>query len=465
MSTRPKTDGRVDNNKRLELAKAFFAEIECNKSLVFHYANYSNPLSEEDAKRYVVVGLSRVKKLGQITYYPGTDAETKKKFGGAYVWQMNVETHYPDQGLRIPYHRYLSDPEVLREITFVPDNPRCFKYGTRHLSDDEALSLIERFIEIASYLRSRGDDSENWDIRLDWLNGLLAELWQSRGLYPGLARVLDLVGLSAAVGPLRTAAAKGQEKAFRDAAFAWLEGRADVIPGVSVSKADAAQIRRQWKLRTDEQRRLLADVLPRFDLPSDQMERALGEKRAENGLDVDLSEIAENPYVLCERFVGNDPDDVIPFSRIDHGVFPSPDLGGEFLCKTDDARRLRALCVDRLKFETKHTFMTCRQMLQDVNRRLASLPEWKRVEFTDRYLEVDRESLTPAIVFRREDEREYAYLREVYEAEREIESCIRALAGLPDIRFKSPVTEKFWKELLFDPKSPFRNSCGPGDAA
>ena len=117
-------------------------------------------------------------------------------------------------------------------------------------------------------------------------------------------------------------------------------------------------------------------------------------------------------------------------------------------------RRLRALCVDRLKFETKHTFLTCGQMLQDVNRRLATLPDWKRVNFTERYLEVDREALEPAIVFRHEGERDYAYLRTVYEAEREIEGQVRDLARLTDITFKSPVTEEYWKDLLFDPKSP-----------
>jgi hypothetical protein len=195
-----KTNGHVDNDKRLVLAKQHFSAIENDKSLVFHCANYSNPFSEEDENRYIVVGLSRIKKLGNFVFYEGTDERTKKQFGGAYVWQMNVETHYPDQGLRIPYHRYLNHEEIIRNILFVPDNPRNFKYGSRQLTDDDALSLVERFIEIAGYLKSLDDDSENWSVRLDWLNGVVAELWHNRGLYPGLARVLELIGLSAAVG-------------------------------------------------------------------------------------------------------------------------------------------------------------------------------------------------------------------------------------------------------------------------
>jgi hypothetical protein len=117
----------VNNEKRLESAKAFFAEITPHESLVFHYANYSNPLSTDEAKRYVVVGLSRVKALGNIEFYEGTDDETKKKYAGGFIWTRNVETLYPDQGLRIPYHRYLNEPDVLEKIALIPDNARCFK--------------------------------------------------------------------------------------------------------------------------------------------------------------------------------------------------------------------------------------------------------------------------------------------------------------------------------------------------
>ncbi len=444
---------RYDNFKRLELVKQYFQPIENEKSLVVHYANYSNPFSEEEHNKYVIVGLARVKKLGNIVHYPDTDEETKQQFGGAYVWQMNVETLYPDQGMRIPYHKYLDDPEVLEKILFVPENPRNFKYGTRHLTDDEVLAIVERFIEIANFLKTKGDTSENWDVRLTWLNSLVAELWQERGLYPGLARVLDLMKMPEAIDALRNAALVGTVPAFKEDLFDWLDEETQIFPGTLLPKERVTKVRREWKLRTETERKLMRDVLPRFDLPKEQLEDILSEFRAANGLNVDLSEIAENPYLLCERYVGNDPDDVIPFSRIDHGVFPSPDLGGDFLFELSSAERLRALCVDRLKYETKHVFITTGQMLQDVNKRLANMPEWKRVQFSDQYLQVDRETLEGSIVFRNEGERGYAYLRHVYEAEREIEDTIRKLANRNEIKFKSPVTVSHWRDALYDPKS------------
>jgi ATP-dependent exoDNAse (exonuclease V) alpha subunit len=449
-----KTNGRVDNWKRLELMKDFFSVIEPGKSLVFHYANLSNPFSMEDAKKYVVIGLSRVKKLGDVIYYEGTDEATKQKYGGAYVWQKNVETFYPDQGLRIPYHRYMDQPDILGKIVLIPENSRCFKYGSRHISDDDALSLIEQFIEIVTNLKDIDDDSENWQMRLQWLNGLIAVLWKSRGLYPGLPTVLDIIGLSDAVKPFHDATVKDQEKDYCDAIFQWLNAERSDVPDVSLSGTDITTIRRQWNLKTDEERLILTELLPRIDLPKDQMLQILSEKRSENGLEASLSDIVDNPYLLVEQYVGLDPDDLINFSRIDHAMFPSPELGGRFQFAIDDWQRLRVLCVDRLKYETKHTFISCGQLLQDVNRRLSYLPDWKRTEFTARYLEVDRANLETAIVFRKESGQEYAYLRSAYEAEREIEDRIRKLAGYSDISFKSPVTEKYWKDLLFEARSP-----------
>jgi hypothetical protein len=46
---------------------------------------------------------------------------------------------------------------VLDDILFVPDNARNFKYAARLIPDDDALSLVERFVGIARYLEKLGD--------------------------------------------------------------------------------------------------------------------------------------------------------------------------------------------------------------------------------------------------------------------------------------------------------------------
>ena len=67
-----------DYDERLRYAEEYFAEIEEGRSLVFYYANYSNPFSEEDSNRYVVVGASRVKTLGDIRNYENMTPEDRQ---------------------------------------------------------------------------------------------------------------------------------------------------------------------------------------------------------------------------------------------------------------------------------------------------------------------------------------------------------------------------------------------------
>ena len=449
-----KGERSFDYPKRLQNAKDFFAQLEPNRSLVFYYANYSNPFSDEERRRYVVVGVSRLKELGQIMYFQGCSDKVKEKYAGGFVWQMNVTSHYPDQGLRIPYHRYTERPEVLERILFVPDNPRDFKFAAREVSDDDALSLVERFIEIAAYLREIGDDSENWDVRIVWLQSLVAELWRNRGLYPGLPVVLDCFGFAEAVQWFKQRVEAGAEREAKDALFAFLDSGRAGVSGLALDATRVDDVRRQWRLRSDEEQRLLRDVLPRFDLAKEQVGCLLSDKRLTRcSVSASFQLIAENPYLLSEQYVGSGPDDTISFSKIDHGMFPSPELGALALAKLDDRRRLRALCVDRLTQETTHTFVPATQVIADVNRHMSHVPEWKRHEFRERYLQVDEQGLSQTLTLRETGGRLYVYLKSVYEDEREIEARVQELANRPDIRFRSPVTEATWHSFLYNGQS------------
>jgi len=444
--------GGYDYVKRLEAARAYFGKIEPARSLIFYYANYSNPFSEDDTQRYVLVGMARIKRLGDELYYQNVSEETKKKYVG-FVWQRNVTSDYPDQGVRIPYHRYMERPDVLEQILIVPSNPRLCKYATRHVSDDEALELVEQFLGAAVRLKELGDTSENWDVRISWLQSLIAELWDSRGLYPGLTKVLDVLQFKPAIQYFRSRMQAGEEQRAYDDIFAFLDGRAAQVPGLALTSAEQQHVRRQWQLRADDERRLLRDILPRFDLYPDQIQRLLSNQRSAFGIYAALAAIIDNPYLLSEGYVGDDDDDTISFSKIDRGMFPSPELGGEFWAEVDDGRRLRALCVDLLKSETQHTFLPASNLIRDVNFRLGLMPEWKRHQFNERYFQVDEETMAEALTMRLVDGRLYVYLKQVFEDERILEEKLRFLVKGPNITFRSPVTSKHWHNFLYQPSS------------
>jgi hypothetical protein len=57
-----KASGYLDNDRRRALTLAFFQPIErdCGNNLIFYYANYSNPMSDDDTPRYAMIGVSRI---------------------------------------------------------------------------------------------------------------------------------------------------------------------------------------------------------------------------------------------------------------------------------------------------------------------------------------------------------------------------------------------------------------------
>ena len=197
--------GRYDNQARRQQAIAYFAALKADSSLIFYYANYSNPLSEDEARRYLLVGVSRVKSVGEELMYAGCSQRTIETFGGGFVWDRTVTSHYPEQGLRLPYHLYRGQPELMERFAISPENPRTCKYGSRHLSDDDALGMIEQFLSSVEALESVGDTSEDWQTRKYWLQCLVGELWKSRGLYPGLPALLEVLSFPK---PFRTSCAR-----------------------------------------------------------------------------------------------------------------------------------------------------------------------------------------------------------------------------------------------------------------
>jgi hypothetical protein len=163
------TGQKYDNDRRFENVKAYFSQIEEGKSLLFYYANYSNPYSDEDNNRYILIGIGRLKKKGKFHCYNNVSDRIKQRYANGLVWQYPLTSSWPEEGIRLPFHVYKDKPEIFEKLAITPDNPNVFKYATRILSDDDALSVIEKFITVVNYLKETGDETENWDERLNCL--------------------------------------------------------------------------------------------------------------------------------------------------------------------------------------------------------------------------------------------------------------------------------------------------------
>ncbi|HEX8081577.1 MAG TPA: AAA family ATPase [Jatrophihabitans sp.] len=444
---------QYDYDKRRQYAEDYLNRIQPESSLVFYYANYSNPFSREDSPKYVIVGASRVKRLSRIRNYDGMTPEARKDYGGGFVWAVDLTSHYPDEGLRLPYHVYKDQPEKAERFLVVPPNPRNFKYATRLFGDDEALEIVERLIESVTELQQMGDSTEEWPRRLAWLHSQVGFLWHARGLYPGMAGVLDHLQAPALISWFKAEAEKGTGNQAKSAIFAFLDGTGS-LADANLSDPEVKAVRRRWNLMDSSQRLMLADVLVRFDLPGQQLRKILGTDPESYGLTATAAEVAANPYVLAEQFVGDGADDTISFTKIDHGMLPSPELGGAALADPDDPRRLRSLCVERLRNEQADVFIAGANLIHEVNERLSGYPDWKRHQFTPQHLEADRDELEGALIIRAEQGEPWVYLKDAYQDERLLEEQLRRLEERPSIVLKVPMTEERWRGSLRDPNSP-----------
>lgn len=453
-----KAEGYLDNSKRRALMLEFFQPIEkdCGSNLVFYYANYSNPLSEEEAPRYVLIGVSRIVKVGKELFYENVSDEVAKRYAGGMIWARDISAAYPDEGVRLPYHRYIDEPDRLAEVALFPENPLICKYGSKHLTDDEAIGLLEQFLAKIRFLRDIGDESENWDVREAWLLTTISELWRYRGLYPGLLKALKIAGATPLVdGVKQLAIHEGQERAHA-AAFEFLESGKDNILTAGLDAAERKKVVRNWMLLEDGPRLLLRDVLPRLDLTLEVMGAVASEQRGDSGVTASAAEIVANPYLIAEMYCGSDASDRVPWSAIDRGVLPSPELGGKPLADVElnDERRFRALCVEHLRREPKHSFRFVKDLLVEIAQRIDRLPAWKQAAFNVRYFTVDADFLSGALALRPTDLGLAVYLKSVFEDERLLEATLNELVSRPETDLRRPITAADWSAWVFKSDSP-----------
>ena len=458
-----KASGRLDNDRRRELVIEFFEPVkrDCGSNLVFYYANYSNPLSEEEVPRYVLIGVSRITEVGEELFYDNVKPQIAERYAGGLIWARQITSSYPEEGVRLPYHQYVDNPEKLAELAVFPEHPALCKYGSKHVSDDEAIGVLEQFLSKVRVLKEMGDETENWDVREDWLLKAIAELWTHRGLYPGLLKALDVAGATPLIdGVKKLCVVEGHGRAH-EAAFEVLGGNRNNVLTDGIEASERRRMSRNWRLLDDGARMLLRDVLPRLDVSATVMKGVVSE-RGDCGLSVSAQDIADNPYLLSEMYCGDDPTDRIPWGAVDRGTLPSPELGGQPLADVEynDERRFRALCVEHLRREPNHTFRFGKDLVVEILQRMERLPAWKQAQFSERYFEVDAEFLSESLTLKPAEPGLILYERSVFEDERMVEATLRDLAARPEIGLRRPVTLSDWSAWIFKAQSPLAEKGG-----
>lgn len=136
----------------------------------------------------------------------------------------------------------MDDEDLIEKLVIKPQNKSPFKYGSREVSNDDAIEVINQLIAVVETLIEIEDDSEDWSKRKEWLNSVLSELWTARGPFPGFPSIMEYMGLNNLISKYISLTVNSEMKRFRDDVRSFVDGKIDVVAGIAPSKADMKRL-------------------------------------------------------------------------------------------------------------------------------------------------------------------------------------------------------------------------------
>lgn len=391
-------------NQRVIL-DTFFGAAKPDESLVFFYAKRT-PLTD-DARR-VIVGVGRVKTVGEPTEYRYAGGQRQDSQMSGYLWERNIEHSIRPKGTEgflLPYRELLAlaeqdDSLDLTACTaFAPDEYfEQYSYGSELLPQDGAIASLLALEKAIKAMRVLFEAP--WESYLQWIDRELNRLWQVRGAFPGLGAALHAFGLPH--GNLLAWHLVGDGKKAVDP---W-----PVLTAALKNPATLPEYLRDGIGKTQQQkwgklpdtRRALLILLARFNLTNDQAMRWYQEtEREEASIELNDEDILANPYRIYEE--DRLQADPIAFAVIDRGMFPPEGVRKEFpipapsrVSESIDPRRVRAVMIQTLEEAANegHTLLPASWLIQRVRAR----PMKPECPLDADTLSVVEDSLGPQIV-------------------------------------------------------------------
>ncbi|MCC8361000.1 AAA family ATPase [Salinimicrobium sediminilitoris] len=429
---------RREAEERKDKVESFFEELkEAGKAgLIFYYCNYDNPVSGDD-KKYLLAGIARIKKVHPFIYWDDIPDDQKELYGG-YIWSRHIENE-PTERMRLPYQEYLAMEKDVQPIAVFAegDLSKSFKYVAHHVTDDNAISLIDKTIASVKIIIRQAylakDQIQQWEEHLQWLQNIRKECWISRGLYPGLASVLRFLGMERPEEFIRIHLKDLPVNTIKDYFFDRFEGNKnmsdDVRPILQPVNGRYNAMLLSGNENEEIKAKLCRDKLPYFDLAEDQVKNILSDKRGMHSIFSSLQTIYNNPYIIAEEYTGTDVTDFVNFEKIDHGMVPSEDLGDVERISLDDPRRLRCLMHSMLKESATegHSFLEWTPLAEMVNEWHEQHDKTGLFNFDLTTWNQNKDVFAPKVVEDRADGIHAIYLKSLNDAERKIRNDFLSL--------------------------------------
>ena len=304
-----------------KMVTEYIEQMKSGSSIVFFYANYSNPVAgyTGNDNKYVLLGAGLVKNVREPEEYsiPG-DLLVKVRAGRGMgnfptiAWQFQVELD-PASLVLLPYVTYLKplnedlaqdksgDLKRLKEVTIPITETSLvpkFKWVSGALSNDDALYLL--YLLKRAIKKIEEHSLINYAMLEDLkrkVDALLKEAWNTRGAYPGFATAVRMFLKNDFDQQVLDELIPKMEKYISDT-YGDTATFFKALPNMEKS-SQHNEVNRAILILKSNMKEI--EFLSQFDLSVAQFEAV---KELYNN--ISLTEIIRNPYIILEKAKVND---------------------------------------------------------------------------------------------------------------------------------------------------------------
>ncbi len=439
----------------------FINKFTPGQSIIFFYANYDNPVSADEMK-YLLVGCSVISELPSPQHFPLTEKELsdireskkgkhKMKNFPTMNWSLQF-THNPENLVLLPYREYIryaeenpEDEEKLHEIKVIIEEEslvRGFKYVAMDIDDDKCLYLLYKLRKSIKKIQEHEQQiiSATLAEEEQRVADLINIVWQKRGIYPALGKILtpffdddeDLAQEIAQAIIKITDRRKDLLNVFQDI---MKEDIPDELEDIEDDLFDLADSRLFRKNVTG-----LAK-LSLFNLTQHQISKIISDTAL-------LAQVANNPYILYESYEAveddldqpNMQDEPIDVYKIDIGMIPDRKFvkrhRGLQNLREDSPERVRSVIINYLwKIgELGHCYDHTDNILDEIReypliyKNDITIDEQALINLDSDY----KSHFLEKLYFEEQDGKRYFYLKLIQTAEVQVKKLIEMLVARPD---------------------------------
>ena len=267
--------------------------------------------------------------------------------------------------------------------------------------------------------------------------------------------MLKCLGINEAIDGFKTLVEQNKEAEAFQSISDFLFGNSTEVCGKALNTQEAKSLKRKIQLCVEPSTLdFMINQLSRIALSEDQVSNIISETRENWGISASISQLKDNPYLIAEQYIGMDDSDCIKWSQVDRGLIPSPELFISPLFDLQAEERNRALLLETIRRNVPHVFLKAQHVIEQTNKRLEYLPEWKRIEIKQSYLTVDKEFYQQAITYKTQNEVLYLYDKMMADDELLLRETFTKLLQRSEILLRTPRTKRNWVDQLKDESSP-----------